>query len=278
MGKKFLFKKIPYLGMFVFLCNGLIAQVDTKKEEAAIKNVVESYIKAYGALPQTKDKLSVLQMCSPDLTSSIYYFGIMGSPRVTQSDYSGLEKHLDKLLQTEGIFVKYELKSIPWMNVKENYAGAMYTVDYEIKEPEGIWVKGSEAVSLGLKKYGDNWKIVRLSVIGFDDERLKGICLTEIFTSDTQKDEMIAKTIVPSGQSYTTHLNAFQFTGTGDGTLIRSEANIFKWVRNTNEIFGVNDATKEQVLLGKAEMRKEIVSLILKNGLFPDACSSIKAK
>jgi hypothetical protein len=210
--------------------------------------------------------------------SSIYYFGISGNSRVYQSDYKGLESHLNKLLITEGIQLNYALQEIPWVYAKEETGGAAYVVDYEIKEPEGIWVKGIETVTMGLRKINDEWKIVRLTVLGFDDERLKGTCLTELFISEAEDEEVITKTTVPSGQSYSTFFNSFDFANNSAGFIIRSQEDTFVWTRANRELTWLNRQDDSKVLIGEADSKRAILLSILENHYYSDSCSRLKTK
>lgn len=273
----------PFVLSFSLLAGGLLSApiqgwAQNTTDEKAVKAVIEQYTGAYNDLPETRDMSPMLSLISPKVASSIYYFGISGQYRVFQSDLEGLKQHLEKLLRTEGLTLNYNLVEIPWIYINGEKAGATYVVDYEVIEPEGIWVKGRESVTMGLRKTGDQWKIVRLTVLGFDDERLKGTCLCEIFLPEHQAGEVITKTTVPGGQSYTTHFNSFSFTGSGEGFIIRSDSNTFTWDRTDNEIMvSFADGRKDQPI-GKAANRREIVLKIIEEYLYPNSCSSLKTR
>jgi len=248
------------------------------EQEEPIREKVEAYIEAYANLVESRDKEAILGLCSKDMVSSIYYFGISGNSRVYQSDYKGLESHLNKLLRTEGIQMNYVLQEIPWVYAKEETGGAAYVVDYEIKEPEGIWVKGKETVTMGLRKINDEWKIVRLTVLGFDDERLKGTCLTELFISEAEDEEVITKTTVPSGQSYNTFFNSFDFANNSAGFIIRSQEDTFVWTRENGELKWLNRQDNREELIGDADSKRAILLSILENYYYSSSCSSMKTK
>jgi len=241
-----------------------------------IEAIITQYTTAYSKLAEGKNKAAMLELCDENIVSSIFYFGISGNSRVYQSDYRGLEKHLDKILRTEGVMLKYEVQDIPWIYTKDHTAAATYVVDYEIKEPEGIWVKGKESVTMGLRKVEDEWKIVRLTVLGFDDERLKGTCLTELFVSESEDGEVITKTTVPSGQSYNTFFNNFDFTNTPKGSLIRTPDETFRWTRESGELAWLDRSGEGEEAIGNAESKRDIVISLLKDYYYKGSCSSMK--
>ncbi len=262
--------------LFSIICpNNILAQ---ESEEQAIKSQVETYIQLYSNIVESRDKDALLGLCSKDMVSSIYYFGISGNSRVYQSDYKGLESHLNKLLRTEGVELNYELQDIPWIHAKSETGGAVYHVDYEIKEPEGIWVKGKETVTIGFRKIDDEWKIVRLTVLGFDDERLKGTCITELFISEAEDGEVITKTTVPSGQSYNTFFNSFDFANSNNGFVIRSQDDTFSWSRENGNLRLLSRQGVEEQLLGEVDSKRTILLTILEKHLYSKSCSSMKTK
>lgn len=253
----------------------LMAQDRGQDDAATIRNSVYAFAEAYSNLTKTRDKESVLRFFSKDLTSNMFYFGINGKARVENSDFPGFNAYLDKVLRSEGLTISYKVADVLRNQVNGNVATITYVVNYEIKEDNGIWVKGNETVSMAFKKIKDEWKAVHFSVMGMEDEKLKGTCICEFFTTRDDDGELVVKTIVPAGKSYTTEFNNFKFKNIDGNKAIRSGEYMYKWMAG-GQLVQLNQEGEVINELGKAENKKEAVLSIIRNSIYADNCARIK--
>ena len=108
----------------------------------------------YESLPTTKNKKKVLDYFSPDATSNIFVFNVSGTSRVQNGNLKGFESFMDNIIRSTGIVLNYDITDIVDITVKGKFASTVYKVDYEIKEADGIWVKGKETVTMAFEKQG----------------------------------------------------------------------------------------------------------------------------
>ncbi|MEZ4828825.1 MAG: nuclear transport factor 2 family protein [Bacteroidia bacterium] len=249
------------------------AQSDAETEKM-LANQLRAFVNAYTNLPNSKNKANVLKYFSKDATSNIFVFNISGLSRVTNGDYNGFEAYLDNLLRTPGITLGYEIADLLDVEVSGNVATLVYRVNYETKIPDGIWVKGKELVSMAMEKKGDEWKIVHYTFMQVEDEKLKGTCLCELFTADGEDGEVVAKTVVPSGRSYSTKFDNMEFRTTGSDQMIKVQDKYYKRA-GTGKLLLINDG--EEVEVGVSNSKRETVIMIIEN-LYKDSCARIKTK
>lgn len=247
-------------------------------DEEIIRQQLVDFAKAYSDLPDTKDKNAILKYFSPELKSNIFYFGITGKSRIQQSDFEGFGKYLDKIIRSESLTLTYDIQNVLQCKAINNRATAVFEVVYEIKEEDGIWIKGTETVSWALLKSKNGWRTVQLNVMGFEDEKLKGSCLCELFVSEAEDGEVVAKTTIPNGQDYVTHFNNFNFQAQAKANFIKSGDEVFKWNRGGNgQIYWVTPDSEDKEV-GKASNKKEAVLLLVKDYLYSNSCSSLRLK
>ena len=120
------------------------------------------------------------------------------------------------------------------------------------------------------------WKIVHYAILQIEDEKLKGTCLCEIFLEEGDGDgEVVTKTTIPAGRSYSKKFNNFEFRTTEAEWVIREGENSFKRRRN-GELVQLKG--EEEIKLGIASSKKEAVLIILQKQLYPDSCARLKTK
>ncbi len=260
----------------------LSAQTQNNEEtQKLLEGYVKDFAEAYSKLPESKDKSSVLKFFSKSMQSTIFYFSVSDNVRMQNSSFEGFSKYLDMLTRNEGMEIKYGVTKILQNYVNEGVATVVAIINYEIKQSDGLHVKGQETVTFAWKKVNGEWQIVHFTVLGTEDEKLRGTCLCEIFSSSG--DEYVVRTTVPSGRSYTTGFNEFEAQKSGENIFIRvkSDNAVFKltpdgevWQQDgtNNSIDKVNEVAR----IGKAGGVKGAILLVIKHHLYPDKCTSIK--
>jgi hypothetical protein len=262
---------------FIFSPGLLTAQSGDAGIENSIKQHIQSFADAYATLPESRNKAFVLSHFSKDMQSNIFYFGISGRARVTNSNYAGFSEYLDKMLRASGVMIKYDIKNFLYVRSIDDMATAMINVAYELKEDDGIWVKGEETASYALRKQADGWKIVHMTIMGMEDEKLKGNCLCELFVEEGNATGVVAKTTVPSGRSYTSNFNDFDFRNADGSWMIKSGNNTYRWDRS-GDVFKIDESGADPKPIGSSSSKKEIVLILLSKDLYGDNCANIKVK
>jgi ketosteroid isomerase-like protein/predicted regulator of Ras-like GTPase activity (Roadblock/LC7/MglB family) len=257
---------------------GLVAQPDMSEQEKADTKLLEQrlkdFVEAYASLPTSKNKQSVLRYFHPDATSNIFVFNISGRSRVRNSNLKEFETFMDNLLRANELSINYELAEIVDIEVHGPLATLVYKVNYEIKEEGGIWVKGKETVTMAMEKMRDEWKIVHYTFMQIEDEKLKGTCLCELFISEAEDGEVVSKTTVPSGQSYSTKFDNFEFRSAGGEQIIKTGGRIYKRLRNGKLVRLTEEG--EEVEIGIADSKKDAVLMIIAKDLYSDSCTRLK--
>ena len=251
-----------------------------KKAEDILKENVISFAAAYATLPETRDVKSVLDFMNPRYQSVMFYFNVSDKTRMNMSGYDGFERYLTRIAQTPGMRVKYDIQDFLYVYVKENVGTTVFTVNYELEEENGFHVRGHETVTMGWKKYGEAWQIVHFTVLGTEDEKLRGSCLCEIFASRGQ--DYVVRTTVPDGKSYTTGFTEFSTNKVGTDTYIQtSDGAVFK-MNGAGEVWQMegDSARASEMMearrLGSANEIKGAMLLIVKSYIYPDNCTNIK--
>lgn len=266
--------------LFVFAVSLLIlpSSATAQNEEKIKKELTEllqSFAKDYVNVPTSKNTESVLKYFSKDTKSNLFVFGISGRSRIQNSDRDGFEAYLKNVIRSTGITLKYDIGDIYFTTVTDKLATLAYGVAYETKEEDGIWVKGNETVTMALEKKNNVWQIVHYTVLQIEDEKLKGSCLCELFTSEGEDGEVVAKTTIPSGRSYSTKFNNFEFRKAGEDQMIRAGDNAFKRLKS-GEIIALEE--EEEVSIGITSSKRETVLTILGKYLYKDSCASLRTK
>lgn len=259
-----------------------------KAAEVIIKKNLMEFAEAYSKLGNTKNVKSVMEHMAKDVTSTLVTFNISGRGSVLNSDYEGFLSYLTKIVRTEGLKINYSVKEILKNEVKGDIGIIIYIVEYEITKDKDIWSKGTETVSMVFRneKQTSDWKIAHYSVIGTEDERIKGICSCELYKSSTgvNSGNYLVKTIVPSGKNYSTLVNNFEFLyenqGGQDGErTIKVGDNVYKWTQ-TGDIFKENADGTQGDLVAKSHPNDEVLAImsVLKYDVYSDNCTNINLK
>lgn len=259
-----------------------------KAAEVIIKKNLMEFAEAYSKLGDTKNVEAVMKHMAKDVTSTLVTFNISDRGSVLNSDYEGFLSYLIKITRTEGLKINYAVKEVLKNEVKGSIGVIIYVVEYEITKDKEVWSKGTETVSMVFRNENQtgDWKIAHYSVIGTEDERIKGVCSCELYKSSTgvNSGNYLVKTIVPSGKNYSTLVSNFEFTyqnqGGGDGErLIMVGDNTYKWTQ-TGDIFKVNKDGSQGVLVSKSHPNDEVLAImsILKSDVYADNCTNINLK
>ncbi|MFK7925483.1 MAG: hypothetical protein AB8H47_26255 [Bacteroidia bacterium] len=269
-------KNLRHSVLFILVSLLLInVQAQNAEAEKQLEAEVREFATTYANLPTTKDKAAVLKYFSKEVTSVIYVFNISGKSRASTGDYKGFESYLDNMLRASGIELGYDIVEISNIFVSGDNATVSYRVNYETKIPNGIWVKGSETVTLAFEKRGDIWMIVHYTIVQFEDEKLKGTCLCELFISEADDGEVVSKTTIPSGRSYNTEFNNFEFRTVGGDQIIKVKDKVYKRLK-TGAVIAMRDG--EEVQIGISNSKKETVLMIIGDDLYGDSCATLKTK
>ncbi|MDX2283749.1 MAG: hypothetical protein NW241_06280 [Bacteroidia bacterium] len=245
-------------------------------DEAARKELdqfIADFSRDYVNLPQSKNKQSFLKYFAPDATSNLYIFNLSGKGRVQNSDRNGLETYLDNILRSPSIYIGYEVTDKSVTYASQTIGVVVYRVNFEIKEETGIWVKGNETVTLALEKRAGLWQVVHYTVMQVEDEKLKGTCLCELFVSEVADGEVVAKTTIPSGRSYSTRFDNFDFRTVGADVIIRVGTASFRQMKS-GALLAQEGGEERQI--GIAVGKKEAVLAIIKDYLYKDSCTRLK--
>ena len=260
------------LGFFVL---GLQAQDDEAAIKKELEKLTNEFAETFAKLPTTKNVASVLKYFSKDARSNIFTFNISGKSRVQNGDLSGFEAYMGNIIRSNGILIGYDIDKINGIHVSGKNATVNYLVKYETKVPNGIWVKGTENVNLAFEKRGDRWLIVHYTIVQFEDEKLKGTCLCELFIGEADDAEVVAKTTIPSGRSYSTKFDNFEFKTVGGDWVIKVNERVYKRLK-TGSLIAMQDG--EEVQIGIADSKKETVLLIISDDLYGDSCAKLKTR
>ncbi len=251
-----------------------VQSAEKEQDEQVLMQLTTSFVDAYQKLTETKNKQAVLQYFHPEASSNLFVFNISGKSRVSNGTVKNFDAFMDNLLRTTISVYVYELMEDPVITLMGHVATISYKVKYEIKEEDGIWVKGNELVTLALEKLIDKWMIVHYSIIQIEDEKLKGTCICELFVGEGEDAEVVSKTVVPNGRSYSTKFDNFVFRKVENGdVLIKSPTQTFRRLASGQLV--IMGPEGETIELGIPAGKKETVLMILQQGLYKDSCARI---
>ncbi|MFK7970592.1 MAG: hypothetical protein AB8F95_09500 [Bacteroidia bacterium] len=279
---KFLFRlTVVFTLLSAFSLSQLTAQnLGQNDTESMLKQYVNEFCTAYSNLPETKDPSTVMRHISKNAKSAIFYFSMAEKVRNFTSSYDGFAKYMDHVAKSEGMTVSYKVKDFLRVRVDSNIATTVFEVDYELEEEGGFHAKGSEIVNFAWKKQkSGDWQIVYFTVMGIEDEKLRGTCLCEIFGSRGQ--DFVVRTTVPNGRSYDNGFHEFETNKIGSDTYLKAPDGTFFKLTATGEVWELAPDTKptqaEMVKrLGRAKEVKGAILMIVKSHIYPDRCTKIE--
>ena len=274
--------------IFVLLgCLGsLKAQIKpeaSKSEEDELRGIATNFVEAYAKFTQNKDKQTVLTFFSDKVSAMLVNTNIQGTVQPFESNYAGLVEYFDRLVAAEDLHLEYKLAKIARVNIVNDIGAVFYDAEYKIEKDSMYWSKGFETVYLVFKKEKDSnnqWKIVHYTSLTIEDEKLRGDCYCEFFVSQNQN--FITRTVIPSGKNYETKLNNFSIKTKDGQHQVSVEGKIFDW-KDKKQLYGTGslsttDSTPQEQLIGEAKTPEEVISLVLKEVLYPQNCAEIKIR
>lgn len=248
-------------------------------DEATLRKDFETFIDAYANLEKTKDKTAVLKYLSKDVQSTIIYFYIGGRANTIVGDYASFSSFMDKLINTQGLQIKYQVVKVPRLYVSGERGVVVYVVEYDVQKNGTSWSKGNETVTLTYKKIAGEWKIIQYSIVNIEDEKLRGACLCEIYGDGT--GDYVAKTTIPNGRTYDTDLTTFEFTKINEERIIKTGKYAYRWDKDGSIFLRENalpniEAKEIKIGMGDTFEKKSVLTLILKKHLYSETCTDIK--
>ncbi len=248
-------------------------------DEAELRKQFGEFINAYSNLETTKDKYAVLKHMAKEVQSTIVFFYVGGRASSIVGDYAGFSSFMDKLINTQGLEIKYEVTNVPRVYVSGEQGVVVYIVEYEVQKNGTSWSKGNETVTLTYKRMNGEWKILQYSIVNIEDEKLRGACLCELYGDGT--GDYVAKTTIPNGRTYDTDLNTFEFTKIADNRIIKAGKYVYRWDKDgtvylrEHALAGV-EAKEIKVGTGDTFNKQNIISLILHKHIYVESCTDIK--
>jgi hypothetical protein len=149
-------------------------------------------------------------------------------------------------------------------------------ISVQVTSKGEIWNKGTEITTFVLKNYNDGWKILNFNVVSLEEQQNKGTCLTEVFKANS--GNYMVKTIVPSGETYETNVNNFEFNpGNGIIYISLDGENAYSWLRD-GPVSKMASGNKPEKVIGPAVDEYEAVLTIIKQDLYSGNCTEFKSK
>ena len=272
MQQEYLIRKITFLFIFsVFLSSSAYAQ----KEESEVKAFITDFTEAYSDLPKSKNVESVTKYVSKSLYSTIINANVIGNFGLIQSDYVDFENYLMSVVQNPEITLVYKIQSFEKVYVRGVSAVVVCDIESQVARSGVIWQKTNETTSFVLKKNKNGWQILSFNVVSIEEELNRGTCLCELFAAST--GNYISKSTVPTGETYTTNIDDFQFTPKPDGMIyIQQGDHYYSWIRD-GALKKMNGSAEDE-LLGTAIDEIEAIMQILSKDLYSEECTNFKRR
>ncbi|MDW7695650.1 hypothetical protein R9C00_26315 [Flammeovirgaceae bacterium SG7u.111] len=268
------FAIISFFLLFTF-SNQLNAQV--KSTNKSLESFIYGFSKAYSDLAKTKKKETVLQYFHKKSTVDITFVNIANRTNVMRGGYENFADHLDNMVRDEGISISHKVGDILNTIVRDDIGIASYVDHYSISQSGSMLVKGTQLVNIICKKIAGEWKCIHYSIIEIEDEKIKGICLCELFESMGKEAEYVSKTTLPRGSNYATTLDNFVFRTVADGKMVRTGHSIYKWDKS-GKVFKQEEEGVKMEMLGTTLDHDEVIKIILEEDIYSENCTSIKVK
>lgn len=256
----------------VFIFQTGVAQ----KPEAEIERFIKDYAKAYENITKSRDKQTVLKFVSKDLFSTIIKSNVVDNFGLIQSSYADFDAYLEQLIRTEGMQVKYGIKSILRSKVRGRTGVIVAEIDIQVSSKGEIWNKGTEITTFTLKQFKSGWKILNFNVVSLEEEQNKGTCMVEVFKANT--GNYMVKTIVPKGETYQSNVNNFEFNpGNGIVYISLDGENSYSWLRD-GPITKLASGNQPEKVVAPAIDEYDAVLTIIKEDLYKNNCTNFKNK
>lgn len=265
-----------FILLFPILFLNSVVTADPQEDKAALEKLILSSTKAMSDYNKTKNKSAVLKHFHEKMLIDFTYISISGKVRNERIDFNEFAAHLDEISHGKMGFT-HDVE-IMRTYITGGIGVVSLTEDYEIKYNNEILNKGSQLITTTAKKFGTQWKIIRMTVIEVENEKLKGTCLCELFTGkENQGGDLIAKVTSPGGKSYNSDMFNFSFKKENKvKTIVKMEDVTYAW-ENSFAIWTTDADGNKIKQIGQGASESEVVKLLVSKE-FTDHCTDFKIR
>ncbi|MBX2843389.1 MAG: nuclear transport factor 2 family protein [Flammeovirgaceae bacterium] len=241
-------------------------------EEDALASLVKESSKALADYQSTKNKTGVLKYFHEKMVIDFTFISVNGRVRNERISYEEFSTHLD-VFSHERMGRTHDIEVFKTF-VNQDIGVVNYTEDYEVTFGEEVLTKGSQVITATAKKFGNTWKIIRITVVEMESEKFKGSCLCELYEGTSATGNFITKTTVPGGKNYTSNMNHFTVVKKNRGTvLINMDGENFIWENNLNIFEAKEDGSKGKKI-GIGTNSNEVIQSLIKFE-FSEQCTDL---
>ncbi|MEN7548339.1 hypothetical protein AAG747_10500 [Rapidithrix thailandica] len=202
-----------------------------------------------------------LQYYHPQMISDVTRININGKIRKEQNTYEDLKEQLSNLARNELTTVHNITVSDIFVQAKD--VGIIrFTDTYEHKYKGKLMQKGTQLVTATAKKQKEGWRILYMSIVEVENEKLLSICPCQLFEGQGSEDDFVTKTTIPQGTTTKDIMESFVFRNNQKHRYIRAGEDIFTWTAK-NDVWTINGEGAKLHKVGKAESKAEAIQLIL---------------
>ncbi len=266
-------KAFVLLLSIIFLTSAV--KVDPQQDKEALEKLILESTKALSDYHKKKNKSAVLKHFHERMLIDFTYISIAGKVNNERIDYNEFAAHLDEISHGKMGFT-HDVE-IMRTYITGDIGVVSLTEDYEMKYNGEVLNKGSQLITTTAKKFGNEWKIIRMTVIEVENEKLKGTCLCEIFSGNGPKGEMIAKVTSPGGKNYNSDMFNFSFSKENKvKTLVTMEDTKYTW-ENSFSLWTVDADGNKVKQVGQAASEGDVIKLLVSKK-FTDHCTDFRVR
>jgi len=215
------------------LCTSIHLQAQQTNE--AVK-LVYDFAKSYSEIDSVKDTEHVLRLVDRDLKSSLTDFDTKQGVKTINSDFFGLNEHLNSIVRNE-IDLDYNITEIIKSDLTGSFAYVIFEASYKATINNKPFDNGTETVMMTLIKNNDEWKINNYYVVDIKKETPKTTCYATVFkSSQNNNEQLLIKLDTPDGRSLLSEFIRFLFEKNKSGGWIVNEKNTKFEVDKTGNI------------------------------------------
>ncbi|MBT29684.1 MAG: hypothetical protein CMO01_08470 [Thalassobius sp.] len=242
------------------------------EEEAALNSLILSSTKELSDYHKTKNKSAVLRHFHEKMVIDFTYISISGKVRTERIDFNEMAAHLEEIAHNK-MGSTHDVEIMRTF-VTGDIGVVSFTEDYEMKYGNEVLNKGSQLVTATAKKFGHEWKIIRMTVVEVENEKIKGTCLCELYSGEGTTGNYIAKTTAPGGKSYNSEMMHFSFRKEDRvKTIVKMEDTTYLW-ENSFAIWTTNHNGDKEKQVGQAASEAEVIKHLI--GIeFKDHCTEL---
>lgn len=240
-----------------------------RQQPSDLKEFFLRYAEVRSQMHQIGAEAVLTRFFDPRMTGSRADYDINNHLQIRKIDYeSTRQRYLSEL--ESGIVTQITPIKILHESVKDN-KGLLVAVNEQVKMCDGQISEKHTVVytMLLLPDEEGNWKIYNYTATYLIDEKYKGICTCELYSSSG--GNIASRLIYPDGDSMNTVLNYFGFNSRTQ-TVTTDSGKSYHWDGKT-----VSTADKKRQL-GTAQNAKEVITLIILKDLYAQYCTEIRLK